>query len=184
MKKIITNLKQQRFLVVIPALILSCLVFVLALVSVILYASNCGSEFNGNKVSERVIGLGVAAIILAAIAFLMNIAALFLVRNEKTARLFALSRIGSYGAFLLLLGAFLFLILDEYSLLGTVLYPIVSGTVGDPVDPALSASYFTALALAVVASFTSLAIGIVMRKASHRIANPEVSISTEGNVNE
>ncbi|MBP5216604.1 MAG: hypothetical protein J6038_02065 [Bacilli bacterium] len=184
MKKIIENLKKQNFIVLLPVLILSCLVFLLALLGILFYGLNCGSEFNGNKVSENTIGFGIPAIIMAGLAFLMNLAGLFLVKNEKMAKIFVLSRIWSYACFLLLLAAFLFLILDEYSLLGTILYPIVSGAVGDPVDPVLSSFYFLALAFLIVASFLSLAIGIVMRKASHKIGSSEKPVSLEVNANE
>ena len=184
MKTIIENLKKQHLVALIPVIILSCLGFVLALVSVILYAKNCGSEFNGNHVSERVISPGVAAAVIAGIVLLVDIAALFLARSPKLARLFALSRLGNYVVFFLMLSAFLFLILDEYSLVGTILYPIVSGGPGDPVDPVLSSYYFASLILGIVACFSSLAAGIVFRKASHRIPEEGEVSSTEVTANE
>ena len=180
----IENLKKNNFLVLIPVLILSLPAFVLSLIGVITYASNCASEFNGGAVSTNVVGLGTAAFIVAGVTLLVDIAAFFLARSRKAASLFALSRIGNYVAFFLLLGAFLYEILDEYSLLGTILYPIVSGTVGDPVDPVLASSYFVSLIFLLVTCLLSLAAGIVMRKLSYRIDEEEPSHLQEGNVNE
>ncbi|MBO5529435.1 MAG: hypothetical protein J6A47_09045 [Bacilli bacterium] len=176
----IQKLKQQNFLVLIPVLIMSCVAFVLTLVGVLLYTNNCASEFNGGKVSVNVSNLGLAAIIFAGAALLLDLLALFLSRSKKSASLFALSRIGNYGAFIFCLGAFLYEALDEYSLIGTIMYPIFSGTVGDPVEPLLVSSYFTSFAFLFVACFLSLAAGVTMRKKSHKIdAQPK-----EANVNE
>ena len=169
MKNIFENLKKNHFIVLIPITILTLVAFVLSLVAVILYGANCGSEFNGGKVSSHVLGLGTAGIIFGGIALLVDLAAFIFSKNEKSAYLFSLSRIGNYGSFVLLLGAFLFQILDEYSLLGTILYPIVSGTVGDPVDPGLVSSYFTSLIILFVACIISLVAGIVLRKKSYKI---------------
>lgn len=165
----ISNLKKQNFIVLLPALILSLVAFVLAIIAVFLYANNCGSEFNGNKPSANVTGLGIAAIVAAGLALLIDIAGLFLARSRKVAFGLALSRIGNYAAFAFLLGAFLFQILDEYSLLGTILYPIFSGAVGDPVDGTLTASYFSSLIMLLVACIISVVSGVMIRKASHKI---------------
>ncbi len=179
----IQNLKKQNFLVLIPVLCMSLVAFVLALIAILTYAGNCASEFNGGRVSVNVTGFGIPAIILAGMAVLVDIAALFLARSKKLASIFALSRIANYLAFMLLLAAFLYQILDEYSLLGTILYPIFSGAVGDPVDPALTSSYFLSLILALVASLLSFAAGITMRKMSYRIEREPQEIQ-EGKVHE
>lgn len=147
---------------------LSLVAFLESLVSTILYGANCGSEFNGGKPSEIVIGWGIAAIIVSCIAVLGYAAGLFLIKGKKSAHLFYLARFGNYAAFATLIGSFFYQILEEYSLLGTILYPIVSGTVGDPVDPTLVACYFTSLILSLDAMIISLVVGIIVRKKSHK----------------
>ena len=73
-----------------------------------------------------------------------------------------------YAAFVALIVSFFMSILDEYSLLGTILYPIVSGTVGDPVDGTLAASYFVALAFIFVALVTSIVSALLHKKAAYK----------------
>ncbi|MCQ2798437.1 MAG: hypothetical protein MJ220_00950 [Bacilli bacterium] len=170
---IMANLKNAKFGIAIPACILSLVGFVSVLVGVILYSSNCASEFNGGAVSGNVVSLGTAAIILAGIALLGLIASLFLAKNEKTAYLFSYARFGNFAAFVLSLGAFFFQILDEYSLIGTILYPIVSGAVGDPVDPVLSGSYFSALGLLLVAMIVSMVAGCLVSHRAKRLLAKE-----------
>ena len=186
MKQFFRNLGKNRLVIIIPMSLLTLVAFVLSLVAIITYGANCGSEFNGGKVSSHVLGLGTAGIIFGGIALLMDLAAFFLVRSPKSAYLFSLSRIGNYGSFVLLLGAFLFQILDEYSLLGTILYPIVSGTAGggDPVDPTLATCYFVSLILLFVALLHSLVAGIILRKTSYRIIKENQPTESEVPSNE
>ena len=174
-----TKSKKKRFIAFLPVLILTTIAFVSALVGLLSYANNCGSEFNGNHVSDRVVGFLLGAVIALGIALLAYVVALIIAKNAKRASIFALFRIGNYVSFFLLLAGFLFLILDEYSLVGTILYPIVSGTVGDPVDPVLSSSYFTAVGLAFEGCLITLAAGIVMRKVSHRYVALAAEAKTE-----
>lgn len=178
----IEKLKKLNFLVLLPVTILTCLAFALSLIGVLVYSANCASEFNGGAVSPNATTLGMIGAIVGAVALVFYIVALFAASTKKTASLFSLTRILNYVSFILLLGAFLYEILDEYSLLGTILYPIVSGTIGDPVDPVLSSSFFASLIMLFVATWVALAAGIVMRKKSHKI-NPDLPQS-EGNANE
>lgn len=157
----------------IPFVGISILVFLITITSMVLYSGNCASEFNGGKVSEIVVGWSVAAIVVAGITAVAFIASQFLIKDKTNAHFFYLARFGNYASFICLLGSFLFQILEEYSLLGTVLYPIVSGTVGDPVDPVLSTCYFTSLILSFVAMIGSLVSGIILRKKSHKILGDE-----------
>lgn len=178
----IENLKKQNFLVLLPVTILSCLAFALSLTGILIYSANCASEFNGGVVSPNATSLGMVGAIIGAVALAIDIIAFFAAKSKKMASIFSLSRIFNYVAFILLLGAFLYEILDEYSLLGTILYPIVSGTIGDPVDPVLSSSFFASLIMLFVATWIALAAGITMRKKSHKI-EPDLQQS-EGNANE
>ena len=187
MKNIFKSLKESRFTILFTATIITLFVFVLSLIAVILYGANCASEYNGNKVSANVIGLGVTTIILSGVALLVDIVALFLIENKKIAYAFSFVRILNYLAFVFGIGAFLFQILDEYSLLGTILYPIVQGAVGDPVDPVLSGYYFTSLILLLHAVVASLVTGIILRKKSHKILKvetPKEEISSDKEVKE
>lgn len=163
------KLKEFDAFILLPIGILTGVAFLMSLIGVILYGANCASEFNGNNVSERAVGFALAATIIGGLTLGAYIASLFLSNNRKTAYLFAFSRIGNYASFVLLLAGFLFEILDEYSLLGTILYPIVSGTVGDPVDSLLSFSFFASLILLLLSLILHLVLGILMRRKSHRI---------------
>ena len=165
----INNLKKQNFFVLLPVLILSVIAFAGALVATVLYAGNCGSEFNGGTPSANVTGFAIPALIGGGLAVLIQCVGLFIIKNGKLASIIALSRIGNYLSFACLLGAFLYQILDEYSLLGTILYPIFSGAVGDPVDGTLTTFYFTSLILLLVTCIISLVAGIMLRKSSHRL---------------
>lgn len=163
------NLKDAKFTIAIPACILSLVAFISALVGVILYASNCASEFNGGSVSEIVVGWGTAAAIVSGIGMLAIAASLFLVKSKKTAYFFSYARFASYATFVLLLGAFFYQILEEYSLIGTILYPIVSGTKGDPVNPFLATSYFISLGLLLDGMVVAMVAGCLVSRKSRKI---------------
>lgn len=164
-----SKLKENKASGLIPAFILTTLSFCMILVAVLLYSLKCPSEFNGNRYSERVFILDIIALSFALVASAFQLLAFFKVRSAKSAYLFFWTRLGDYLAFLCALGAFFFQILDEYSLLGTILYPIVSGTVGDPVDPVLSACYFTSLILLFLSFIITLTAGILLRRRSHHL---------------
>ena len=168
-KNIFKALKENRLIILIPATILTLVVFISAILSVFLYSTNCASEFNGNHVSDNVVGLGTTAAIVAGVALLVDICAFLFATNRKLAYFFSFVRIFNYLAFVFGLGAFLFQILDEYSLIGTILYPIVSGTVGDPVDPVIANNYFISLGMWLDVVILSLVAGILLRKKSHKI---------------
>ena len=168
-KNIFKALKENRLIILIPATILTLVVFISAILSVFLYSTNCASEFNGNHVSDNVVGLGTTSAIVAGVALLVDICAFLFATNRKLAYFFSFVRIFNYLAFVFGLGAFLFQILDEYSLLGTILYPIVSGTVGDPVDPVIANNYFISLGMWLDVVIFSLVAGILLRKKSHKI---------------
>ena len=153
--------------------------FVLALVAVIVYAAGCASEFNGNAVSAAVVGWGSAAIIFGAIALGMAIAQYFVGEDSLVAKICSYKRFAAYLAFLFMILAFLFQILDEYSLLGTILYPIVSGTVGDPVDPTLSGCYFTSLIFSFIAMWCMLSGGLIEKIAHYRAEREKSAPETE-----
>lgn len=169
-----TRLKENGASVLFVSAILSASTLILSVVALILYAVNCPSEFNGNAVSKNVIGLGISAVVAAFLATAGQIASWFFVKDKKTATCFFWTRLFDYGAFVLSLGGFLFQILDEYSLLGTILYPIVSGTVGDPVDPVLSVSYFVSLVMLLVCFVLSLTAGIMIRKKANASLKTEI----------
>ena len=173
------NLKEQKLGVLIPVCSLSLVAFILILISIVMYSSNCASEFNGNQVSASVVGINTTATIMAGIALLGYVAAFFLAKNKKISYIFTFARIFNYVSFALALLGFLFEILDEYSLLGTILYPIVSGTVGDPVDPVLSTSFFVSLIFALVACICSLIAGILMRKKSYKVIAENSDVKVE-----
>ena len=168
-KNIFKALKENRLIILIPATILTLVAFISAILSVFLYSTNCVSEFNGNHVSDNVVGLGTTSAIMAGVALLVDICAFLFATNRKLAYFFSFVRIFNYLAFVFGLGAFLFQILDEYSLIGTILYPIVSGTVGDPVDPVIANNYFISLGMWLDVVILSLVAGILLRKKSHKI---------------
>ena len=168
-KNIFKALKENRLIILIPATILTLVAFISAILSVFLYSTNCASEFNGNHVSDNVVGLGTTSAIMAGVALLVDICAFLFATNRKLAYFFSFVRIFNYLAFVFGLGAFLFQILDEYSLIGTILYPIVSGTVGDPVDPVIANNYFISLGMWLDVVILSLVAGILLRKKSHKI---------------
>lgn len=121
---------------------LSVLALALSITALTLYALNCPSEFNGGVVSRQVVTADVIAIVLMVIAIAANVVGSFLTNQPIMTEIYHYRRFFMYVAFVALLYSFGMSILSEYSLIGTILYPIVSGTVGDPVDPVLSSSYF------------------------------------------
>lgn len=162
-----SRLKENKASRLLPAFILTILSFVMILTAVLLYSLKCPSEFNGNRYSRRVFLLDILALSFALITSAFQLLAFIKVRSPKSAYMFFWTRLGDYLAFFCALGGFLFQILDEYSLLGTILYPIVSGTVGDPVNPVLSACYFTSLILLLVSFIITLTAGILLKRKSH-----------------
>lgn len=145
---------------------LACAATLLALIAVILYAVNCPSEFNGNEPSSSVIGWDIVAIIFGAITVCGAVASTFFEKGI-IAEILKYTRLGLYVTFVALFVSFLYQILDEYSLLGTILYPIFSGTVGDPVDPSLSASYFTSLIFTLVACVLAITSALLKKAGSY-----------------
>ena len=169
---------KKKISILVPALIASCLVLILSIVSIILYSLNCKSEFNGNIVSPNVIGLSITGIILAFLAFCGEFAGFLIKNSPKFSFISALFRIFNFAAFIVLLGAFMFQILDEYQLLGTIFYAMLNAGHGDPVDPLLAGSYWTSLIMTLVASILSLIAGILVRIRARKIY-PEIKIETE-----
>lgn len=142
---------------------LAAITLIIAIIALGLYAANCASEFNGGVVSKDVVTGDIIAAVFAAIAAAASIAQTFLQEDSLLYRILNYRRFCMYIAFIALLYSFLMGILAEYSLIGTILYPIVSGTVGDPVDPVLSGSYFTSLILTFVAFIIALVSGLLMK---------------------
>ena len=169
---------KKKFSILVPAFIASTLALILSVISIILYASNCASEFNANTVSPNVIGLSIAGIIFAFLAFCGGFAGLLLKKSEKVSYIVMLSRIFNYAAFILLLGSFMFQILDEYQLLGTIFYAMLNAGHGDPVDPVLAGSYWASLIMSLVACILSLVAGILVRIKSHKVI-PEIKVEKE-----
>ncbi len=167
------NLKELKFGVLIPVCILSLIALVLAIVSTVTYGGNCASNYNGNQVSDAVMTFGTVAIVLAAIALVGDLAAFFFAKTKKIAYLFTFTRLFNYASFAFSLLTFVYEILDENPLLGGIFYPIVSGTVGDPIEPVLVTSFFASLIMGLIASLVSLAAGIIMRKKSYKILTQE-----------
>lgn len=124
---------------------LSVVALALVIVALTLYVLNCPSEFNGGVVSQKVVTADIIAIISIAIAIAFSIAETYLADRHLLMDIFSYKRFLMYVGFVSLLYSFSMSILAEYSLIGTILYPIVSGTVGDPVDPVLITSYFSKL---------------------------------------
>ena len=146
---------------------LTTVAFLLALVALVLYAAGCPSEFNGGKASSAVVAWDAIAVVMGALAIGIGIAEYF-TENALVKKISSYRRFAAFAMFAFLILGFLMQILDEYSLLGTILYPIVSGTVGDPVDSTLSACYFTALIFTFVSMWGALAAGIVGQVSSYR----------------
>ena len=147
---------------------LAAAAFLLTLIALALYAGNCGSEFNGDKVSSAVVALDVIALIMLAAAVAGEVLEYFFAPDTLIGKICGYLRLAKYAAFVALIVSFFMSILDEYSLLGTILYPIVSGTVGDPVDSTLASSYFVALAFIFVALVTSIVSALLHKKAAYK----------------
>ncbi len=161
---------------------LSVIALILSMVALILYALNVPSEFNGGKVSSAVVTADVVAIIVLIFAISANVAENYFKDNTLLLDIFSYRRFLVYIAFVSLLYSFLMGILTEYSLIGTILYPIVSGTVGDPVDPILSFSYFANLIGTLIAVVLTSTTAIIQRKSFYKVEkNPTVEIKEAGN---
>lgn len=171
MKKTTIFYKQANFY-------FAALAFVLAVVALGLYAGGCPSEFNGNAVSAAVVGADVAAIVLIAAALAAGVAEYFLADRPLLAGIARYGRFCLYAAFCALIYGFLMGILAEYSLLGTILYPIVSGTVGDPVDASLVFCYFGQLICNFVA-FAFALVAAILQKAGFYRAEQEADAEKE-----
>lgn len=148
--------------------------FVFTIVALALYAGNCASEFNGGKVSSAVVGWDIVALIAFAFSIAGEVLEYFFAPDTLVGRICEYLRLLKYAAFVSLIVSLFMGILDEYSLLGTILYPIVSGTVGDPVDATLATSYFVGLGF----TFVSLVLSIVSallhkRQEKHALAKEE-----------
>lgn len=146
--------------------------FILAIVALGLYAGGCPSEYNGNAVSSAVVAADVLAIVFTAAALAACIGEYFLSERPLPAAILKYGRFCLYIAFCALIYGFLMGILAEYSLLGTILYPIVSGTVGDPVAPALVFCYFGQLICTFLA-FAFALVAAILRKAGFYAAEKE-----------
>lgn len=147
---------------------LSVLALALAIVALALYALNCASEFNGEVISPQVVTADIVAIVCITIAIAATIAETFLVDKPMIMDILSYRRFPMYVAFIALIYSFCMSILAEYSLIGTILYPIVSGTVGDPVDPVLSSSYFTKLIGTLLAFILSMTAALIQKKGYYR----------------
>lgn len=142
----------------------------LTIIALALYAGNCASEFNGGKVSSAVVAWDVVAILMFAVAVAGEVGEMFFDGDALLGKVCRYLRLAKYAAFVALLVAFFMQILDEYSLLGTILYPIVSGTTGDPVDGTLSASYFVALIFTLVSAVVAI-VSALLHKRTERLAD-------------
>lgn len=147
---------------------LSVLALVLAVVALFLYALNCASEFNGGNVSREVVAADILAVIFIMIAIGASVGESFLVNNPMILDILSYKRFLMYFAFVALIYSFFMSILAEYSLIGTILYPIVSGTVGDPVDPVLSSSYFFKLIGTFVAIIVTLIVALIQKSSYYK----------------
>lgn len=147
---------------------LSVLALGLAIAALALYALNCASEFNGGVVSKAVVTADVVAIVAIAIAIAACVAESFLAKKPVMVEILGYRRFLMYVACVALLYSFSMSILAEYSLIGTILYPIVSGTVGDPVDPVLSSSYFAKLIGTLLSVILTLAVGTTLRSGAYK----------------
>lgn len=150
---------------------LSVIALALAIIALTLYALNCPSEFNGGVVSRVVITADIVGIISLFIAISAQISESYLTHKPVMMDIFTYKRFLIYIAFVALLYSFCMSILTEYSLIGTILYPIVSGTVGDPVDPVLSSSYFAKLLGTFVATILSLTVALTQKSRFYKTQN-------------
>jgi len=151
-----------------PTFYLSVLALGLAIAALTLYALNCPSEFNGGVVSRAVVTADVVAIVFMVIAISASVAETFLADKPILMEIFSYRRFLMYVAFVSLFYSFSMSILAEYSLIGTILYPIVSGTVGDPVDPVLLSSYVAKLIGTLFAVIMTLTAASAQRRAAYK----------------
>lgn len=162
---------------------LSVLALFLTIIALTLYVLNCPSEFNGGVVSRAVVSADVVAVIFITIAIAANIAESYLSEKPILMDIFSYKRFLIYVAFVSLLYSFCMSILAEYSLIGTILYPIVSGTVGDPVDPILSGSYFAKLIGTLIAVILTLTSALIQKSLYYKTKNAKNHSSTENQGN-
>ncbi|MBN2300267.1 MAG: hypothetical protein JXC31_03660 [Acholeplasmataceae bacterium] len=134
---------------------------------------NCPSEFNGGVVSRAVVTADIMAIVFIVLAIAANIAEDYFTKNPILMDIFSYKRFFNYIAFMSLLYSFFMNILAEYSLIGTILYPIVSGTVGDPVDSVLSNSYFANLIGTLVAVILTSTVALIQRSRFYKAQKVE-----------
>lgn len=142
--------------------------FVFITIALCLYAAGCASEFNGGAVSSAVVAGDVIAIILVALAVGGGVVEHFLPDVPVLSQAVKYRRFCLYAAFAVMIYSFLSSILAEYSLIGTILYPIVSGTVGDPVDGTLTFCYFAQMAFTLVAAVGALVSSVMLKSASYK----------------
>jgi hypothetical protein len=142
---------------------LSIVALGLVITALTLYVLNCPSEFNGGVVSRKVVSADIIAIVSISIAIAVSIAETFLHDHSVFMDIFSYKRFLMYVSFVALLYSFSMSILAEYSLIGTILYPIVSGTVGDPVDPVLVTSYFAKLIGTLFAVILSSTVALILK---------------------
>ncbi|MDY0373902.1 MAG: hypothetical protein RBQ86_07275 [Candidatus Izemoplasmatales bacterium] len=160
---------------------LSILALALAVTALFFYALNCASEFNGGAVSQEVVTADILAVVFLVIAIGATIAKSFLADKPLIMDILSYRRFFLYFAFVALIYSFCMSILAEYSLIGTILYPIVSGTVGDPVDPVLSSSYFIKLIGTLFAVIMTLTVALIQKKGYYKQdkAKDHPSVDTE-----
>lgn len=158
---------------------LSILALALAVSALVFYALNCASEFNGGAVSQEVVTADILAIVFLVIAIGATIAESFLMDKPLITDILSYRRFLLYFAFVALIYSFCMSILAEYSLIGTILYPIVSGTVGDPVDPVLSSSYFIKLIGTLIAVIMTLTVALIQKKGYYKLSKPKDNPTTD-----
>jgi len=158
---------------------LSVLGLALVIMALTLYVLNCPSEFNGGVVSRVVVSADVVAIVFMVIAITANVAESYLIEKPIMMDIFSYRRFFIYVAFISLLYSFCMSILAEYSLIGTILYPIVSGTVGDPVDPVLMNSYFAKVIGTLIAVILTATVSMILRSRFYKSQKVESHAITE-----
>lgn len=144
--------KNEKFYLLLAAL-------AVVITAIALYAGNCGSEFNGEVVSPQVLTGYIIALVVVTIALAGEVLDCF-IGEGVLSEIFSYRRFLLYIAFVALLYGMFMSILAEYSLIGTVLYPLVSGTVGDPVDPVLWGSYIAQFVCALAAAVLTIIVAL------------------------
>ena len=140
----------------------------LVIAAFLLYLLNCPSEFNGGVVSREVVTGHIVAIIFILIAVVASIAEFYLKEKPVISEIIKYRRFCLYIAFIALIYSFFMSILAEYSLIGTILYPIVSGTIGDPVEPLLANSYFSQLINTLIAMVFIITSALILKKGYYK----------------